>query len=140
MGRTKKEINWDIVEKKIEAGLSAKAIAGGMCEINTFYDRFKEHFGKNFADYADEIRCVGPANVQFTQYMKALAGNTNMLMLLGREWLGQGKEPEKVSPFEDAMAVRHENMILRSQLEKLKEKYEGSDREKPRISISVDQG
>ena len=121
MSRPKKEINWDIVEKKMEAGCSAKEIAGGMCEINTFYDRFKEHYGKCFADYADELYGAGDANIKFTQYMKALAGNTNMLTLLGRERLGQGKEQEKQSPFEDVLAMRHENMILKAEIAKMRE-------------------
>lgn len=127
MGRTKKEINWDVVQKKIECGCSAKEIAGGMCEINTFYDRFKEHFGRNFADYADELRSAGPGNIKFTQYMKALSGNIAMLALCGREMCGQGKEPEKISPFEDAMAMRHQNMILQAKIDKL----EGNNGDQP---------
>lgn len=127
MSRPKKDINWNIVEKKMEAGCTAKEIAGGMCDINTFYDRFKEHYGKSFGDYSDEFYSAGDANLKFTQYMKALAGNTNMLTLLGRERLGQGKEQEKQSPFEDILALRHENMILRAQIEKAK----GEDANQP---------
>ncbi len=121
MARPKKEINWEIVEKKMEAGCTAREIAGGMCEINTFYDRFKEHYGKNFGDYADEFYRAGDANLKFTQYMKALAGNTNMLTLLGRERLNQSKEQEKTPPFEDILALRHENMILKAEIARNKE-------------------
>lgn len=121
MGRTPKEINWDIVQKKVEAGCSAKEIYECLVDSDTFYRRFKDHFGENFADYSARMRSAGPGNIRFTQYMKALAGNTNMLMLLGREWLGQGKEPEKVSPFEDSIAIRHENMLLRAELAGYKE-------------------
>lgn len=121
MARPQKEINWDIVEKKMEAGCSAKEIAGGICSLDTFYDRFKEKYGKSFGDYYDDFYSAGDANLRFTQYMKALAGNNNMLMLLGRERLGQGKEQEKISPFDDILALRHENMILRSELEKNRE-------------------
>lgn len=127
MGRSPKEINWDIVEKKIEAGCSAEGIYGNLCHKDTFYTRFKEHFGENFADFSTRVRSVGHENIRFTQYMKALAGNTNMLTLLGRELLGQGKEPERVSPYEDSMAIRHENMILRAELAKRKE----GDADKP---------
>jgi hypothetical protein len=127
MGRTKKEINWDVVEKKVEAGCSAKEIYECVVDSDTFYRRFKEHFGENFADYSARIKSAGPGNIRFTQYMKALAGNTNMLMLLGRELLGQGKEPERISPFEDAIAERHELMILRSQVQKLREQLNVQD-------------
>jgi hypothetical protein len=116
MARPKKEINWDIVEKKMEAGCSAREISGGVCEINTFYDRFKERYGMGFADYADDYYSVGDGNIKFTQYMKAVSGNIPMLTLLGRERLNQGKEQEKVSPYEDILALRHENMILRAQI------------------------
>ena len=134
MARPKKEINWDIVEKKMEAGCSAREICGGVCEINTFYDRFKEHFGKSFGDFADDYYSAGDANIKFTQYMKALAGNTNMLTLLGRERLSQGKEQEKVSPYEDVLALRHENMILRTELKEVRDKIEGTDRQEHGIS------
>lgn len=119
MARPQKYINWDLVEEKMEAGCSAKEIAGGICDINTFYDRFKEHYGKSFGDYADEFYRVGDGNIKHTQYVKALAGNNNMLLLLGRERLEQGKEPEKISPFEETMSLQHENMILKSKLAKL---------------------
>ncbi len=122
MGRTKKDINWDVVQKKIELGLSAKEIYECMCNEDTFYDRFKEHFGENFSDYSGRMRSVGCGNIKFTQYMKALSGNANMLTLCGREMCGQGKEPEKISPFEDAMAARHENMMLRAELAAYKER------------------
>jgi len=122
MARPKKEINWEIVEKKMEAGCSAREIAAGICEINTFYDRFKEKYGKSFGDYADDYYSIGDGNIKFTQYMKALSGNNNMLLLLGRERLGQGKEQEKQSPFEDVLALRHENMILKAEISEMKEK------------------
>ena len=126
MARPKKDINWDVVQRKVEAGCPAKEIYECVCDSNTFYRRFKEHFGQNFADYVDKFRSVGPGNIRFTQYMKALAGNINMLQLLGREWLGQGKDEEKISPFEDVLAMRHENMMLRAEIEKIKESMNGS--------------
>ena len=121
MGRTKKEINWDIVEKKIERGLSAAEIYENLCDSDTFYRRFKEHFNENFADYSARMRCVGPANILFTQYMKALAGNVPMLQLCGREMCGQGKEEIKLSPYQTDIDQRHENMILKEENRKLKE-------------------
>jgi hypothetical protein len=122
MSRPKKPINWDIVKKKMEAGCSAKEIAGAIpIDISNFYDRFKEEFGHPFANYADELYSVGDGNIKFAQYMKALSGNIPMLTLLGRERLSQGKEQEKQSPFEDILALRHENMILKAEINTLKE-------------------
>lgn len=117
MARPKKEINWDVVEKRIEAGCSGIEIAAALrIDDDTFYGRFKEHYGKSFSDYSGTFYSAGDSNLKFTQYMKALSGNMQMLILLGRERLGQGKEQEKNSPFEDILALRHENMILRAEL------------------------
>jgi len=122
MARPKKEINWDLVEKRMEAGCSAKEIAGAIpCDLDTFYSRFKLEFGKAFSDYSDEFYSAGDGNLRFTQYMKALAGNTNMLTLLGKERLGQGEEKESTPPNNDFMALRHENMLLKAELDAYKE-------------------
>ncbi len=122
MGRPLKEINWDIVEKKIEAGCSGIEIAATLrIQADTFYLRFKRKYGKNFQDYHGQFYSAGDANIKFTQYMKALSGNIPMLTLLGRERLNQGKEEEiKKSPYEDMLDLRHENMILKAQIENLK--------------------
>jgi len=93
VARPKKEIDWDIVEKHMEAGCSAREIAGALAiEINTFYDRFKEEYGSSFGDYAGEFYKGGDANLKYMQYIKALSGNVNMLMWLGKIRLGQ-REP-----------------------------------------------
>ncbi len=121
MARKPKEINWEIVENQMEAGMTAKQIAHGKIDISNFYGRFKDHFGCDFANYAGATYECGDGILKFVQYMKAKSGKTKELDKLCDIRLGQGKEPEKVSPFEDMMAITHENMILRSQVEKLKE-------------------
>lgn len=123
MSRPKKEINWDIVEKKMEAGCNGVEIAATLrIQPDTFYIRFKEKYGKSFQDYHGDFYSAGDANIKFTQYMKALAGNNNMLILLGRERLNQGKEEEiKKSPYEDILSLRHENMMLKAELDAYKE-------------------
>lgn len=125
MARPLKVINWDLVEKRMEAGNSAKSIAQSHhIDLDTFYRRFKREFGYSFGDYADNFQECGKANIQFTQYMKALSGNTNMLTLLGREWLGQGIIQEETPRNDEIMSVRHENMFLRAELTELKEKLD----------------
>lgn len=128
MARPQKTINWEIVEKRMEAGCSAMEIAGSIpIDINNFYDRFKDQYGKGFADFADQFRKAGDGNLRFTQYAKALGGSMPMLMLLGKERLGQGKEVEGVPPNNDFMALKHENMILRAELDQ----YKGADGDEP---------
>ena len=120
MGRQKKEINWNIVEKKIEAGCSAKEIYENVCHKDTFYDRFKEEYGENFSDYSTEYYHVGNGNLKFTQYIKALSGNIPMLLLLGRERLGQGKSEETVSPLQMQIDQSHILMEQSHEIAELK--------------------
>ncbi len=124
MTRKKMEIDWDLVEKRMEAGCSAKEIAAVLhCDTDTLYDRSKERYGKSFSVISAEFYSKGDANIRSIQYAKVLQGNLQMLFFLGKERLGQGKEEVKVSPFEDTIAIRHENMILKAELQELKEKY-----------------
>ncbi len=106
----------------MEAGNSAREIAKHLrIDINTFYDRFKEEYQCGFADFHDGITECGNADIIYTQHMKALSGNVTLLMYLGRVKCGQ-KEPENmqmIPPHEESLSLRHENMILKSQLEKL---------------------
>ena len=120
MPTQKKEINWEFVEKRMEAGCNGIEIAACLrIDSDTFYRRFRQQYGKRFADSTADFYSAGDANIKFTQYMKALSGNNNMLMLLGKERLGQGKEEEiKKSPFEDIIELRHENMMLKAKLAK----------------------
>lgn len=130
MARPEKEINWELVEKRMEAGCNGIEIAATLRISDTiFYDRFKKKYGKSFQDYRGSFNSAGVSNIRFTQYMKALSGNNNMLLLLGRERLGQGKLEEiQKSPFEDIHELRHENMILKAQLDKLM----GNNADKPK--------
>ncbi len=130
MARPEKEINWEVVEKRMEAGCSGVEIAATLRILpDTFYIRFKKKYGKGFQDYHGHFYSAGDANLKFTQYMKALAGNTNMLTLLGRVRLKQGMEQEKTSPFEDLIDLRHENMMLRAQIDEIKDRLDGDESE-----------
>jgi len=127
MPRQKREINWEIVEKRMESGCSGIEIAGALrIDSDTFYRRYRQQYKKRFADNTASLYSAGDGNLKFTQYMKALSGNTNMLTLLGRERLGQGKDEVKTSPFEDLIDLRHENMILRAEIEGIREKLNGN--------------
>ena len=129
MARPKKEINWDLVEKRAEAGCSGVEIAGTLrIEENTFYWRFKEKYGKSFQDYKGALYEAGDANIRSAQYIKAISGNVPMLTLLGRERLNQGKDEEiKKSPYEDILDLKHENMMLRDELRKFLDKESGTN-------------
>lgn len=92
MARPKKEINWKLVEQKMQAGCSAEEIYNDpdtMMDQDTFYRRFKEEYGVGFADCRGKFYSSGQGNIRYTQFAKAMKGDNTMLLLLGREMLGQ---------------------------------------------------
>lgn len=129
MARPKKVIDWGEVLKRMEAGISAKIISQIFnVDTDTFYLRFKEEFNCSFQDYSANYHECGKSNIIYTQYLKALEGNTNMLTLLGKEWCGQGKtDMSAISPIQSAIDQTHRIMELEHQLLTLKEKLEEND-------------
>lgn len=129
MGRPRKEIDWNVVEKKMECGSSAQEIISNF-DINddTFYRRFEQEYGHGFQSYKGKMHCVGKSKLREVQYEKALEGNTQMMTLLGREWLGQDKPIMDIPPLSDSVdkenkemsenhRLRLENEELRKQLD-----------------------
>lgn len=94
MARPLKEINWDEVELKMKAGCSAKEICGSYMDLDTFYRRFKDEYGKSFGDYSARFHETGKGNIKAKQYSKAMEGNIQMLLWLGKNWLGQKDREE----------------------------------------------
>jgi len=98
MARPLKEINWDMVDKLIEAGCSGVAIAGKFrIQSDTFYERFKREYGCSFQDYRANVQEAGLADLMMMLHAKALnnkaPGNSNLLIFLAKTKLGL-KEPE----------------------------------------------
>jgi hypothetical protein len=98
MGRPKKELNWDVVEKLIECGCPGTEIAAKFrIQSDTFYRRFKEEYECSFQDYKLESQEAGIADLRAMIHAKALnnkaPGNSNLLIFLARCKLGY-KEPE----------------------------------------------
>lgn len=128
MARNLKEINWDAVEKQMQAGLTAKQIAHGKIHITHFYRRFKQQFGCDFANYAMDSYECGDGILKFTQYMKAISGKTKELEKLCEVRLGQNVIKQESPPNEDYLTIKHENMILKSELQKIKERLDDDKR------------
>ena len=126
MARPPKPINWDLVIAYMESGRTQDFIARKFnIHPTNFRRQFKKEFGDNFTRFASDFLSDGPENIHAMQYFKAIGlttkGDNKMLELLGREWLGQGKEEIKESPFQEDIDTRHELMILRSKTRKLEE-------------------
>lgn len=100
MARPLKEINWDVVDKLIEAGCNGLQIAAKFrIDDDTFYNRFKKEYGFSFQDYSGKIQECGKADIISMLHAKAInngaPGNATLLMFLARCRLGM-KEPEIV--------------------------------------------
>ena len=125
MVRPLKEINWEIVLKRMEAGNNAKTIAKRLnIDLDTFYRRFKQEFKCSYTDYAVGATECGTDDILFTQHMKALAGNVQLLMFLGKVKCGQ-KEPEisiTTAPNDVQIQMSHRIMELQHQLAEEKDK------------------
>lgn len=95
MARPEKFIDWDKVRLRMEAGNSAKVIAAHHnIDTDTFYKRFKQEFGCSFGDYSALFYQCGNENLLYTQYVKALSGNVQLLIHLGKVRLGQKEDFE----------------------------------------------
>lgn len=85
-------IDWKKVEVMMLAGSSGEEIAGSVgVHHDTFYRRFQQEYGISFTVASHSKKKAGHGNVRTRQYIAALNGNTQMLKILGEEWLGQGK-------------------------------------------------
>ena len=99
-GRPEKIIDWELVDKFLEAGCNGIQIAShfGM-HHQTFYDRVYEKHKMNFTDYAGRTTPRGEAHLLLSQHQKSLngqaKGNAQMLIWLGKVRLGQ-REPEPI--------------------------------------------
>jgi len=127
MGRSRREINWDVVEKLLESGCNGIEIASkfGM-DDNTFYRRFKQEYGKNFADYKGQGQSKGLADLRAMLQAKALnnkaPGNSNLLIFLARTRLGM-REPDPISHIaanQPQIDLSHYIMKLEHEIEELK--------------------
>jgi len=124
MGRPEKPIDWDEVEKRLEAGNSVKTICNkfGIKKLGTFYDRFKNYYGENFSAYSVNFKPAFLENIAYSQYKSALDGNTSMLILLGQEHLNQGKEKVQEPPKQHIIDQEQKIMFLENELAIEKEK------------------
>lgn len=91
-GRPEKPIDWNIVEEALRGGCTGTEIAAWFnIHHDNFYRRVREEYGIDFTSFASSITPAGDMQLRMTQYRQALKGNTQLLLMLGEERLGQGK-------------------------------------------------
>jgi len=124
MARPPKPIDWDRVERKMEAGCTAVEISSHFrIHPTTFVYKFKEKYGDCFTNFSSDFHSDGKGNVREMQYEEALEGNTQMLVLLGKLWLGQvdiEPEPKKTNDFNAENELMKKDHIIEEQQALLK--------------------
>jgi hypothetical protein len=68
------------------------------CDADTVEKRVREHYGMKFSEVFRLKRKAGIVSLRRLQYEKALAGNTTMLIWLGKQYLNQSEEPAPHDP------------------------------------------
>lgn len=89
-------IDWDIVEKLVQAQNTARYIASyfGMHE-DTFHYRWNKLNKVCFSEYSASLRCKGQLNLRTKRYDMALKGNVKMLSEVCSLYLDEDKEKRK---------------------------------------------
>lgn len=127
MARPKKEINWETVERMMEAGCNGVEIGGKFrITADQFYVRFQEQYGERFSGYSRLASEAGIGELRLMQYAKALnnqaPGNMQMLAFLGKVRLKQDDTPiGKIDANNQSVIdIQHRNMELEHENERLR--------------------
>lgn len=96
MGRPRKEIDWDAVDKMAGIMCTQVEICDliGVCE-DTLNSRSKEKHGVTFSEYLRQKSQFGKRSLRRKQYEVAMSGDRTMLIWLGKQWLGQCDKVEQ---------------------------------------------
>jgi hypothetical protein len=125
MSRPPKHIDWDIVDKLLQAHAPGTEIAASFdMHPNSFYRRVEKEFNCGFDEYCARKREKGKNNLRLAQFKKALEGNTTIQIWLGKNWLGQREEPKVINLMPTPLANALENL---SKTEDKKEEVEGGE-------------
>ena len=83
-------IDWEHVDKLLEAGCDGTEIAGNLgCHEDTLYGRCVEEKKLAFSAYKASKRASGDSKLRTAQLDKALSGDTTMQIWLGKNRLSQ---------------------------------------------------
>lgn len=96
MPRPEKPIDWDLVDKLLEANCHGTEIAPYFnMHPETFYDRVLKYYGIGFTEFSCLKKAHGDAKLKIAQFEKALDKDNAMMIWLGKQRLDQ-REPETV--------------------------------------------
>ena len=90
MSHPKTKIDWDYVDKLLQAGCKGTEVAANYgIHPDTFYRLCQEQFNMGFSDYLHQKRACGDAVLRLAQYDLAISGDRVMLIWLGKQRLEQ---------------------------------------------------
>ena len=97
MARPEKPIDWDMVDRLLEAQCNGKEIAAYFnVSPETFYERVVKKHEEGFSSYSHRFSSKGLALLKLAQFNKAVGKlNPTMLMWLGKQYLNQTESPDK---------------------------------------------
>ncbi|MCP4521697.1 MAG: hypothetical protein GY827_08430 [Cytophagales bacterium] len=94
-GRKKIKINWEKVDKWLEAGAKGTEVAAALgISFDTLSRRCLEDHSASFADYSQIKRECGNAKLRLKQQELAMEGDRGMLIWLGKNRLDQTDKQE----------------------------------------------
>ena len=97
MARPRLEIDWDEVEKLCALHCTAEEIANFInVSTDTLSRRIKEQYNMSFIDYYSKYSHRGNVSLRRKQMELAMSGDRVMLIFLGKNYLGQSDNPDKV--------------------------------------------
>lgn len=99
MSRPEAKIDWEKVDELLLSGCPGTEVAAFFgIHPDTFYKRVELKYNVGFSAYLQEKKSKGEALLRAHQFDKALGktrkGDTQLLLMLGRERLGQRQEKE----------------------------------------------
>lgn len=94
-GRPYKKLDWDEIDKLLQAGCLSTEIAGrfGVCR-DTLYKRCIEDNKIDYSTYSQQKKSNGEALLRAKQYSEAMKGDKSMLIWLGKNRLGQSDKKD----------------------------------------------
>jgi len=95
-GRPRIEIDWEEFDKLCAIQATLREIASWFnCSEDTIERAVKREHGITFADYFKSKSGRGKISLRRMQFQAANAGNTSMLIWLGKQYLGQTDSPSQ---------------------------------------------
>lgn len=121
-GRRAKSIDWQLVDRLIEAGNDGVKIAAYFdIHPKTFYNKVAEKYGIPFTEYHTRRNSKGEALLLLAQYAKAIGatkkGDTALLTYLGKVRLKQREHDDRITP-PNEKELQFADAYIKSEMEK----------------------